>query len=263
MPDHKIDYNKILNNLMFNWLTTYAVPTIIIFLSLWVSHQWLPFVTVAFIPILIGYGYVVAKSDDGACTLTRRYTEYALGVSAVIMICINLADTRMGHNLLGLKPHGGAIPFVPAVILYPTLAFFKFIQLLRIGKTEYCRACASRSHTTAETTAIRGIYDTQTRYLSKLSIGVLTATSVVMLTYFFTFYINVNYSIPDTFFFFILPIIIFLLTTAYVYMRFSSLRFGMAALGIQVERTSRLHVRYLVVKGDKMLLHETHTQIPA
>ncbi len=262
MSDHKIDYNRILKNLMLNWMATYAVPTAIIFAGRWIPHTWLPFVTAAFIPLLIAYGKVIAKGDAGACALTRRYTEYALGVSALIMIFINLADTRFGSSILGLQPHGGEIPFVPAVVLYPTLAFFTIIQLGRIGKTEYCKACASRSHSTAETTAVKGIYDTQTRYLSRISIVILVFTSIVMLVYFFTSYINVNYNASDTFFFFVFPVAVFFLSTTFIYMRYQSLRFGMAALGVAVEHKAVLHARYLVVKGDRMLLSETYTQIP-
>lgn len=258
----KIDYNQIFNTQLLNWVVVNGAPALAVLAGLWVPHVWLPFVTVVIILLLILFGNYMTASRALGCALTRRYTEYALGVSALIMMVINLADTHWGHMLFGLTPHRGAIPYVPAVIIYPTLAVFTLIHWWRIGKTEYCRACAAQARSTAENTLIMGIYHTQTRYLIMFSLSLLVFESVVMLIYYFTSYINVNYNVPDKFFFFIFPITLYIISIGYVFLRFQSLRFGMAELGLAKSPSVKKVLRFIVIRGDKMLLCENSTSLP-
>lgn len=262
MHSPKIDYSKILNNLMVNWIVNNAIPVIIVLSGLWVSHDWLPLITVIFVPVLTIYGNYYTLHHAASCTLSRRYTEYALIVSAIIMMCFNMADREPWHSMLGLPSIHGAIPYVPAVILYPVLAFFKALQLLRIGKTEYCQACIAHGSSSAENTLINGLYVGQTKRLNKLSLTLSVIVSVVILIYYFSSYININYNIPDKFFFFVFPTVVYVLATGYVFMKFSSMRFGLATLGPQQFKKTTMQIRFLVVREDKMLMEETATSMP-
>lgn len=262
MRSPKIDYSEVLNNLMINWFVTNAAPIIIILSGLWVSHEWLPLITILFVPLLIAYGNYYSWRSASSCTLSRRYTEYALVVSAVIMLCFNLADREPLHTMLGLQTIRGAIPFVPAVILFPVLTVFKSMQLLRIGKTEYCQACIAHGSSSAENTLINGLYVAQTKSLNILSICLSFIISVVILIYFFTQYININYNSSDKFFFFIFPTCVYILATGYVFMKFSSMRFGLVTLGPEQFKKTIVQIRFLVVRGDRMLMEETTTSLP-
>lgn len=247
---------------MLNWAVINGAPVIAVLAGLWLPHVWLPFVAILLIPILVIYGNYMSQTQALSCALSRRYTEWALGISALIMLVINLSDTHFGHKLFGLSPNSGIIPYVPAAIIYPALTAFTFLQWLQIGKTEYCRACSSHAQSSVESTLITGIYHTQIRYLIILSLTLLCIESAVILVYFFTFYINVNYNASDTFFFFIFPTVLYFLSAIYVYLRFSSLRFGIATMGFKHSEDIRRQIRYLVIKGEKMLLAENHTSLP-
>lgn len=266
MDNPNINYNRILNELQNNWITTIMAPALVVLASLWLTPTWLPFVTIGIVPVLILVGRAMQANGSIPCTLIRRYTEYGLAFSGVVMIAFNIAHTDWGRDLildwLGVEVRLGDVPYVPSLIIYPVLTLMYILQLLRQGRTGMCRECASHSYTGIERRITHSIYKRQMTFLGRLSLGLAALASAVGLVYYFTFYIDVNLNRPDKFFFCIVPIGLTLLAIAYVFTHYSGLKFQMATMGATPALPRYMKVRFLVVRGNDMLLSQRSAGLP-
>ncbi len=262
MGQSKLNYTRILNSLQYNWMAAMAAPALIVLVSIWVPATWLPFLTMAVVPLLVLVGRSLRSEDAIPCTLIRRYTEYGLAFSALIMIAINISRTVWGQSLLGLEVDPERVPYVPSLIIYPVLTVMCFWQLLRQGRTSHCRECAAQSFTGMERSITHSIYRTQMKFMGRVALVVCFISSAVGFWYYSTYYIDVNFNRPDKFYFCFVPVGLTVLSMCYVFTHYSGLKFQLATVGIAPALPRSMKVRFLVVRDNEMLLCQMSTGLP-
>ncbi len=220
-----------------------------------VPCTWLPFIGFALIVPVISFGNYSMSRGFNNCSLETHYTCYSLFVSSFIMLVIDIMNTKWCHWGIAGQMHDPQ-PFISTLIVYPVSAVLFGVGLLRRTHTHYCKACKEQFTFSVRMSIESNVFHVEARQQMMMHMVMSAIMSIVPWTYYCLFYINVNINSPDTFFFFIVPLTVYLLSLVYYSSKYSSMHFEASIAPSRTEHETMSKLRYMVVGGDKIMLQE-------
>lgn len=251
MEGKVINFKRVLNRVQITCIVCGGVITLLSLVGLWFKPTFMPiFAFLLLLPIVV-MGNGNNSRGDVNCSLINHYTFFAILLSGIVMLAINLINT----SWITIKTFGSdEVKYISTLVVYPIAAMFYGIAMLRRGKPEYCIACKEKSCNSVKKSIERNLFHRESRSLL-ISLFVLSLLiSIVAWTYYFVFYINVNINSPDIFFFYITPVAAYGLYVFYMLSRYANIQFKFTIAPGRAEHLHVTHLRYWVLKGDKMML---------
>lgn len=247
------NYTKVLSRLQTMWFICFGMITLLAVLGYWVPHIWMPLVGVALCIPVITYSKQSIFSGSSHCSLMGHYTVYTLVISSAVMTAITLINSRWlieSYPLL-VNPK---LPYISSLVVYPVGAIVFTIGLLRRKHTEYCNACKQRAGYSMRETLERNVFHHEMHNVLRLMCMANYTVAIICVAYYTFFYINVNLNTSDTFFFFVVPFIVFMITAIYVASRYSSMQFDISLMPVSKEITTM--ARFILIKDNRILLSQ-------
>ncbi|MCC8119064.1 MAG: hypothetical protein LIP09_10025 [Bacteroidales bacterium] len=250
-----VSFKKVFSQLFLTWAICRGAIITLIVLGWCVPCMWLPFIGFALmIPVLSFANYSLSRGQFN-CSLETHYTIYSLFISALIMLIINIMNTKWCHWGIAANMHDPH-PFISTLIVYPVTAILFGFALMRRKHTSYCKACKEQNTFSVRMTIECNVFTAQAMDQLKMHVIMSTLVSIATWAYYIFFYINVNINSPDTFFFFIVPLTVFLLSLVYFSSKYSNMNFEASISPMRLDHDNMTKMRYMVVGGDKVMLQE-------
>lgn len=253
----EVNYSRVLGYLKKSWAICFGCLSLLCVAGYWIHPVWMSLL--AFGMLMVVQVFNARNSRNGApyCPLFMVATNYSLIWIFVIMVVINLINSRWLLNTsLGGRFAHPAFPFISTLIVYPAMAVGYGYALFFRGHTNMCDACRERAGYSIKDTLERNVFHHEVKFQMRLSFGLSLVMTAVTWTYYFVFYINVNINTPDAFYFFALPGLLYLFSLVYFYMKYASLDFEIQMLpGVDDTKFHTLE-HFMIVCHDRLLLRE-------
>lgn len=245
---------SLLMSMWMSWTITVVAFIAVLLLRIIVTPAWLPLPVALLSYTLLVYTRRLSFGATHRCAMISRYGAQVLFWTAVIMETINILNSHMLlDGIIDWSASNRDIPYITSLVLMPVMVFVAAFDLLLGDRSRFCRDCRARNGHVAGNNVVSMIYEKEATYQLQLMLLVSLAIGSIQWWYYFTYYINVSLNSPDRFFFTIMPVILLLVTVAFMLMRYTnmSMMIGPMTQGTASEMSV---VRYLVMAGDCMLL---------
>lgn len=252
MPANK-DYEHVLWHQLVTWMVCFGSITALAVAGWVVPHLWLPLVGVGLIMCVSFYDNHSRNSTGCHCSMLGKYTIYTLFLSVVLMLAINLANTRwIDSSVLG----GGnpMLPFVSTMVVFACSPVMYGVAMLRKHKGAGCDSCRHNMGYTIGEVMERNLFHREASSLLRLAFFISLTLGVAEALYCRFFYINVNINSPDAFMFFIVPSIAYALSIFYLAQKYSSMKFEINMSGEAGKNRFNTMLRFIVIREDRVLL---------
>lgn len=251
---HNLDMG--IMTLWLHWAFATSSLALPILLGYFITLKWLP--VIIFIEVFFLYYYIRSSAKEAPrCYLIMNICARALIVSGVIMVLINIAfSTDVIHTLYDADTLNHEIPFIPVLIISPSALLFAVMATVKKSRQSFCRNCIIRYGSAAERGFIGKIYKHEGYKQSELLAMLTGIISLFAWGYYLIYYINVNFNRPDTVFFVVIPVTIYVLTLIYTALRYFGLLayYSREAVGAARAHGSITQLRFLVVYDNSMFL---------
>lgn len=253
------------------WYVSICALMAVVLLSLWVHPLWMPLydLCIAVLLVLFGPGRKIGVSLP--CGRITLITVYTLLFTGLISFFINIAyKTEFIHLFFDISTLNHNIPYITSLILFPTCTVITLTLNSKSVYNIHVRNCHLHNHfNPGEANFSRMIHATYRSILKRLAIMAIVISAIDW-TYYFLCYRNNTLNSPDRFFFFLVPLAIFLWSIYYVR---SSYSFLILANGRTVYAgnpdsaaqpktlSDSMIVRFLTVKDGCLLLDVSETAL--
>lgn len=249
--------------LWLNWLSGSGAVSLLIILSLWVRPLYLPIIAIVLQLLLFRTIRLNRESHIPSCYLLPFVVTRVLFWSAIVMFIINILYSNSVLDLVFDRSQvNKEIPFICVLIVAPISSLISGWAWLIRRKLSFCRDCKMRNGTPAERGFLGIIYTQIGHYQLGLMFWLSFISTVVSWTYYFMLYVNTSINVPDRFIFFILPILIWLLSAIYLGLRYLGI-WGYYRQNVEgsIERHGAYtRIRYIMICDDKIALAEPETE---
>ena len=259
---HRKQYAWGIFQLWINWLLGSGALTLLIILSLWVRPLILPFIAFA---MQLGIFFLTRnnrKRQVPSCYILPFVVMTVLFWSCVVMISINiLYSTSLLDLVLDRSKSNEEIPFITTLIIMPIAAVVSGWGYLKREKMSFCRDCMIRNGSPAERGFLGIIFTQIGTYQVGMLFWISAVSAVVGWIYYFYIYVNVSLSIPDRFFFFWFPTLLWIAAAIYLAIRYAGIYeyYRQDILGsLQRHGTSSL-LRYIMICDDTIAIRPPET----
>lgn len=252
-----VNYSKVLGYLMKSWAICNGCLTLLCVLGYWLHPLWLPLVAFAAMVIVQVFNNKNSRGGVPYCPLFTVCTNYSLVITFVVMVVINLLNSRwLIDTEYGTRFSHPSMPFISTLIVYPAMIISYGYALYIRGDADICKACRESAGYSISDTLERNLFHHEVKFQMRLSFWVAVAMAAVTWTYYLIYYINVNINTPDAFYFFALPGMLYVLSLLYFFMKYQSLDFEIQmGPGVTNNKYHTLE-HYMIVRDDKLLLSE-------
>ncbi len=228
----------------YDWRLSYGAVTLTVLLSIVLGHLAVGVVTLLLARVLRMFGRT--SETTGRALPFAMTVSSALYLVGVVMVAISLLmHTKVMAKIFDPSSINEDIPYVSALIVYPMVFVFAAYARIRSGR-------CTRTQATGDDTG------GETRYLLRYTMVLSGAMSLVGWIYYYAFYINVNFNSPDRFFYYIVPLSLYVLSLIYLGMRYNPeaymARIAAAEAAEAAAAARRNRCRCLVVHDDRLLL---------
>ena len=236
--------------LWLNWVVVSGAISLLVVLSLWVKPLLMPLVAFAFQGCCMWMGRANERRRVPVCFVLPHIAVRIMFLSGVVMLIVNLLYSRwMVDKVFDPEVINREIPFIATLIVAP-ITFLCTLHTARRGRcNSFCQRCKDKYGTPAERGFMGILFTqegmTQVRVLCYVSGGV----TIVAWAYYFMEYVNVNFNAPDRFFFFIVPVVAFVLSIISMGLRYIGLWYYYCRYIGTIAMRSGPHsmVRFLVI----------------
>lgn len=223
----------------YDWRISYGAVTLTVLLSIVLGHLAVGVVTLLLAHALRLFGRsAMAPGREMHFAAMASTSLYIVGL---LMVAISLLmHTQVMAKIFDPSSINEDIPYVSALIVYPSVFIVAAYNRVRLRRS----------------TLSTSVTYTEARYLLRYTLVLSGAMSVVGWAYYYTFYINVNFNSPDRFFFYAVPLALYVLSLIYLGMRYSTEAYMARATDTDAAEAARnrCRCRCLVVHDDKLLL---------
>ncbi len=259
MPNTHIISSTTVRGLWNNWAIGFGAIALVMFLSLFIPKTILPFVL--FLLAFLMMAKIKAANADtkiGACYLILWAMALIMFWSGAVMILINILRAKWFFGgQFAFEPFNPRHPYVCSLIIFPIALGICVYFLIRGHKLKICRACHHRFGYYDPKSTIARLYYREARYQLRMMMWLSLLLSCIDWTYYYFFYINVNYNTPDKFYFIFMPIAVYVISLVYMTVRYMTMSDDLTATSNPRNlKPMRTLVRYLVLDGDHILLKE-------
>lgn len=253
----KINYARVFGYLMRSWAVCFGCLSLLCVGGYWVRPLWMPLL--AFCTILLVQAFNIRSAGKGApfCPLFAVATNYSLIISFLVMVIINLINSRwLIYTNFGGKFANPEIPFISTLVVYPSMVVGYGYAILARGKSNLCQGCRESAGYGLNDTLVRNVFHYEVKYQMRMALVLAIAMSAVTWAYYSFLYINVNINTPDAFYFFAVPALLYIFTVVYFYMKYSSLDFEVKLFNGTEDSKYHTMEHFMVVCDDKLMLQE-------
>lgn len=253
-----LNYKDILKRMAKTWIVCYGMITLQVVAGYWLKTVWLPYLGLALIGVIILMGNHILKKTNMHCSMITHYTVYTLFVSGIVMLLITLLGTKyfiIHYPVLASY----AQTFHTAYVVYPIATIMFVISLLRRGKTRYCKACRTIANVSITESLRRNVLHHESKFQLWLSFAVslfLSVESYVFYLLFYNVYKDPTLYLSGIFFLYVIPALVYAISVAYIFIRYSSLEFEISLKMSQFTNSRTSRIRYMVIWRDNVLLHD-------
>lgn len=218
------------------------VVTIVTLVAAWVLRTW-----------------AEAKFNDTSIMGCRRFAAIiarSLFISSLIMAGIDiLFHTPLVDQLYEGPQINTSIPFVASLIIFPSALGMSILGRIYHGRSHFCHVCKTTHGYSPDEGFVGNFFHIQTRCQLNLMIYLSLAITVIDVLYYWFYYININISPSDRFFFVIMPVVLYLASLLYIWRHYYAV-----ILDLKEQRdTPTVGVkptimRFLIIRDDMLLL---------
>ena len=243
-------------SLWIEWLASFGSITLCVAATIFISPVWNAVLTAALAWCMYTYAETAKRRRKTGCLRLVMLTSTALFWSAIIMACINLFfHSQWLDKIVDPSNINGTIPFIPSLIIFPTVAIVCTYGYINHGKSHFCRSCKETHGYKPEEGFVGNFFHYETRHQLKLIILFAVLISIIDWLYYYYFYNNVNLNFPDKFFFVVLPAVVCVLSLVYVGNHYYFIILDIRSRGEDfTQNASNKVVRFLIIRDDKLLL---------
>lgn len=241
-----------------NWSVSMGMACAVIVLSPFVSKSLLPLVALLLVAVLMILMRRNRNAGRPTCFRVPYIVTCTLFITAALMVLLNLTYNHMEIEWSG-QPLNPDQPFISNLIMAPVFVIVSAVYLAGGMNSRFCRECSAHIGSAADRGFMGRILakeaTMQTRFLFVMSLLI----AAVEWGYYFIYFVTVNLNRPDMFFFFWLPVIVYLLSLVYFGFRYYSMWVYYChndELSI-IERNSSSSLRYLIISGDLLYLKKS------
>lgn len=242
-------------SLFFSWIIAVCCLDGILFLGLFISKRWLPFFVLAILLLVTGITRATRVRGTPWCYRIPAATAYILFISAFIMFFINAVGINWEPRWVKPQPVNLTIPYVCALIIYPTACFVSLWYLLINNRALVCVHCRIRNGSYTERGLISKLFQQESTLQLKWLLVIAGIITVIDWSYYYLYYINVNYNSPDLFFFIGIPTVFTILSVIYFFTRYNSMwRHYCHNPQLDEIHGNSTALRYLIIVGNHIFL---------
>ena len=249
------------------WAISFGAMIMAVIFSLFVTPLWMPIVDLASAFLLMYIGSKPNINKGEPCKRLLKMVAIGLIITAIVSFLINLSyHTAIIHIFFESSTLNESIPFITSLIIFPIVSVLSLAGGSKFFSERHNSTCHLKNEYSPDQplfgSIIHGVYRKILIFMGSVS-GVV---AIIDWIYYLLFYRNVNLNSPDRFFFFVVPVAIFIGSIFYVRNHFGIvvLRSGKdafrAALGIRPPHDHTI-IRFLVIKDNKLLLDVTPERI--
>lgn len=254
---YSTDERKAVLSLWYGWMVSTGAIMCIAVLSLWLTRIWLPIIS--FI-MAAGLFMIVRRnnsSENPRCYVTPYLTCSVVTICGIILTVIDVLNTPRLIPDPWIDSRSGVLPYLGALVSYPVAALYFIFATVRRYRLGYCVDCRMRYGTPAERGLIGVFYSQESMFQRRFMAVTCSAMSIVCWAYYLFAYINVSLTNADIYVFFVLPALLFLCTSIYMGGRYFTIYYyyDRDMSGAFNSWTDSTIVRYIVICGDRILLH--------
>lgn len=258
----RLDNNKGILLLWLNWVIGSGLLILLIVLSLWIRPLFLP---------IIAFGFQIAcfaqirrnrQKELPICYLLPFLVSRILFWTAVVMVVINTLYSRwLVNSVFNPNTINPEIPFITVLIISPIAFLISIWCYSRRATISFCRDCRMRSGSTAERGFLGMIFTREGRYQVLLITIISLAITIMAWLYYALSYVNAYLSISDKFVFIWIEVIIWLISSIYLGMRY----IGIISYYCQnLEGSAGRHgrstlMRYIIISGNHIAIKHPET----
>ncbi len=247
--------HRILFGLWLNWTLALGSVAITLILPFFMPKAWLPGAVLLLSYLLLVYSRKEGRDEPlPGCVLTLRVALLTLFWSAIVMIVINVLNSRMLlDGLIDWSQSNHEIPYIVGLIVFPVLSLNCLWQTVRGYRTRFCRNCQARNGFFPGNGVVSSIYSRESRYQVALIMYISLTLAVIQWWYYLCYYININMNTPDRFFFNYMPLAVIALSLFFMWIRSTNLMDIIGPMAGNIH-TGNSELRFLVLSGDFALL---------
>lgn len=249
----KVNYQAILNRLQAIWALCFGMITAMAVIGFWLPHIFRPLFGLLLCLPVVMYNRKYVEPGSATCPHITVFTMYALVVSSIVILGIDIANSRITTLPLA---SANMRYFIPALIVYPVASITYAIALYRRNNCKTCRLCQERAGYTMRETLERNVMHNETKTLLWTIFALCTLVSVAVWLYFIFRYVDYNFTKTDQLVFIIIPICVYIISVVYEYSRISGMQFEILVAPGRPASEQFSMLRFLVIKNDTILLSQ-------
>ncbi|MDE7151965.1 MAG: hypothetical protein K2O27_06835, partial [Candidatus Amulumruptor sp.] len=250
-----------LNNIFYLWLewvVSTATFLAVIAVPLVVRPIWTPLVAVVMEMVLYSLIKRGRRNQHRLCLVTFFVTSRILFWSAIVMLIVLLLQHYLSASHVLVAGVNHDIPFIPVLITAPIGAVVCLVMLRRKSNYPFCVDCKLRFGTPAERGFTGALYSQEgTAQIRLFFFGTLLLTLADWPYYLFK-YVNANLNSADHYFFFGIPVALWVLAALFMSLRYLGITryYDQDIEGSMLRHGASTSVRYLII-GDNRLFIST------
>lgn len=245
---------SIVYTLWKNWVSAIVALIFVLIEPLVIPHSWQPFVVAAIAVVL----YIVARSTSAgsySCSPMSRCAVAGIFWSAVVMVMINILNSHMLlDGYIDWSNANREIPYISGLVLFPMVTLFTLGSLIRSAMSSWHSGMAEWGMRV--NSLVANMIRNESRYQQRMLMVLTFTFSTIGWWYYGVYYVNVNLNTPDKFFFTYMPVAVLVLSTYFMWVRCSGLAAIIGPMIVGVHSSDSTE-RYIIIKGDRMLLSQT------
>ncbi len=240
-----------------NWAISVGLICLLIALAPLFHPKIVPALALLLEVSLISINHKRRLQETPSCFRIGYIAEVVLLFAAIFLIAVYVYIWVLKRAELTGQAANPDSPQIPVLITAPLATIISAYYIIRGTNSTYCLNCMRNQGDNADPGYLGRIFSKESEYQLRL-FGIMSMfVSVVAWGYYFTYYINVNLSRSDYYFFIFLPLSIYVISLFFFGVRY----FNMWKFYCNNASTARMlakggtTVRYLIICDDKLLLN--------
>lgn len=248
--------------LWLNWLLGSGALTLLIVVSLWVKPLYMPFVAFGLQFVLFALIRRNRETRVPSCYILPFIVSRILFWSGVVMIMVNMLYSKpLIESVFNPEAVNPEIPFIVVLIVMPISVLLTGWAYLHRSSLSFCRDCKLRHGTPAERGFLGIIYTQVGQYQVGMLFWISLISGIISWSYYLVNYDNSFLNLPDRFFFFLLPTLIWIASALYLAARYLGI-WGYYRQNVEgsIERHgASTQLRFIMIWNDRIALRVPET----
>ncbi|MDE6270724.1 MAG: hypothetical protein K2M12_07745 [Muribaculaceae bacterium] len=257
MKDNSI-ISGTLKALFYSYAVTVGLLVVLLGVSFYISKTLFPAVVLVTAFLLSAIMRSWPSESRQQCNRMAWTVEATLVVSALVMMVLLLSHVKaLFGDRFNTRYFNPDMPYITCLVVQTIGALVSLYALFMGRSLGVCRRCREKFGEYDNNSMASMLFNDESAQQLRMFFWICFGMGVVQWTYFFVFFINVNFNSPDLFMFCYLPVAVYLFSLLYLAMRYYSIAEAFKATKSGATKVNRgTQLRFIVTGGDRMLLRE-------